>query len=76
MRVKVTKRGLIIPKAMLADAEEVEIRREDHRIVISPVMAPDPVLGLGQHPVECGAGDGSERHDEHLYGRGNEEAVS
>ncbi len=31
MKAKVTKRGLIVPGKMLAGAEEVEIRKEDHR---------------------------------------------
>lgn len=70
MRAKVTKRGLIIPKAMLDDTEEVEIHREDHRIVISLLVKPDPILGLGQHPVKCDAKDASEHHDDYLYGNG------
>lgn len=51
MKVKVTKRGLIIPREMLAGAEEVEIRKEDHRIVISPITKSDPIFNLGKHPV-------------------------
>jgi virulence-associated protein VagC len=69
MRAKITRRGLIIPKEMLADAEEVEIRKEDHRIVIFPV-ASDPIQNLGKHPVECGVPDASEHHDSYLYGSG------
>jgi hypothetical protein len=65
---KVTKRGLIVPKSMLAEAEEVEIRKEDHRIVISPISKTDPIFSLGKHPVNCGLPDGSERHDNYLYG--------
>ena len=65
---KVTKRGLIIPKSMLAEAEEVEIRKEDHRIVISPISQTDPIFNLGKHPVNCGLIDGSERHDNYIYG--------
>lgn len=70
MRAKVTKRGLIIPKEMLSGAEEVEIRREKHRIVISPASKGDPILNLGKHPVECGVPDASEHHDKYLYGFG------
>ena len=70
MKAKVTKRGLIVPKEMLAGAEEVEIRKEDHRIVISPI-AIDPILNLGKHPVECGVSDASEHHDSYLYGSGS-----
>jgi hypothetical protein len=71
MRAKVTKRGLLIPKDMLADTEEVEIQKEDHRIVISLLPKPDPILKLGTNPVECGVPDASERHDSYLYGCGS-----
>ena len=52
---------------MLAGVEEVEIRKEDHRIVISPLTS-DPIFNLGKHPVECGVSDASEHHDSYLYG--------
>lgn len=70
MKAKVTKRGIIIPKEMLAGAKEVEIRKEDHRIVIL-LLASDPILNLGKHPVECGVSDASERHESYLYGSGS-----
>jgi hypothetical protein len=68
MKAKVTKRGLVIPKEMLAGAEEVEIRKEDHQIVVSPLIKDDPILALGRHPVDGGVPDGSEHHDAYLYG--------
>ncbi len=68
MKAKVTKRGVMIPKKMLAGAEEVEIRTQDHRIVISPLSKSGPILNLGKQPVECGVSDGSEHHDGYLYG--------
>ena len=71
MRGKVTKRGLVIPKDMLGGAAEVEIRKEDHRIVISLLRQPDPIFGLGQHPVVCGVPDASEHLDRYLYGGGS-----
>ena len=71
MRAKVTERGLLIPKEMLAGTEEVEIRKEDHRIVISLLTRPDPVLNLGERPVTCGTPDASKNHDDYLYGRGS-----
>ena len=70
MKAKVTKRGLIVPKEMLAGADEVEIRKKDHRIVIHPVVS-DPILNPGKHPVECGVSDASEHHDSYLYGSGS-----
>lgn len=71
MKVKVTKRGLMIPKEMLAGVEDVEIRKEDHRIVISLLTKGDPILKLGKHPVTCGVSDASEHHDSYLYGSGS-----
>lgn len=68
MKAKVTKRGLIIPKEMLAGAEEVEIRNEKHRILITPAGKSDPILNLGKRPVECGVSNASEQHDRYLYG--------
>ncbi len=68
MKAKVTKRGLIIPKELLSGAEEVEILKEDHRIVILPVITFDPILNLGKNPVECGVSDASENHDRYIYG--------
>ncbi len=71
MRVKVTKRGVVIPKDMLGGAEEVEIRKEDHRIVIALLSEPDPIFNLGKNPVDCGVPDASENHDRYLYGAGS-----
>ncbi len=70
MKARVTKRGLIVPKEVLAGADEVEIRKEGRRIVISPILS-DPILELGKHPVECGVFDASENHDRYLYGSGS-----
>ena len=69
MKAKVTKHGLITPKEMLAGAEEVEIRKEDSRLVISPITNSDPIFNFGKHPVECGLSDASEHHDKYLWFR-------
>jgi virulence-associated protein VagC len=71
MKAKVTKKGLLIPKEMLAGVEEVEISQENHRIIISPFVKSDPILDLGKRPVECGVSDASEHHDSYLYGSGS-----
>ena len=70
MKAKVTKRGLVIPANMLAGSEEVEIQKEEHRIVVSPLPKRDPIANLGKHPVDCGVSDASGHHDCHLYGGG------
>jgi hypothetical protein len=68
MKAKVTEKGVVIPKEFLEGIEEVEIRKTDSVVVIVPTTKTDPILALGQHPVECGAPDASERHDQYLYG--------
>lgn len=68
MRVKVSKRGLVIPKTMLTGIEEVRIKKENGVIVISPVSKDDPMIRLGKSPVECGVPDASENHDRYIYG--------
>jgi hypothetical protein len=70
MRARVTKQGVLIPKQMLPDVEEVEIRAENGAVLVLPVHPEDPIHGLGSAPVECGAPDASEHHDRYLYGSG------
>ena len=67
MKAKVTEEGLIIPKKMLKGVEEVEILKEDNRIIVLPITQGDPIFDLGKHPVECGLPDASECHDSYLY---------
>jgi len=73
MKVKVEEDGVTVPRQMLGDAEEVEIRDENGRVVIEPVRetkseGPDPISKLGQDPVSCGAEDASVSHDQYLSG--------
>lgn len=68
MKARVTDQGVVIPKELLEGVEEVEIRKEDHFIMVVPTLRDDPILGLGKHPVSCGAPDASEHHDKYLYG--------
>jgi virulence-associated protein VagC len=67
MRAKVTEQGIIIPKELLAGFEEVEILKEENRIVITPLAKGDPIFDLGKHPVACRAPDASANHDKYLY---------
>jgi len=79
MKLTVGRHGVTVPKHMLGDAEEVDVRYENGRIVLEPIsqsdkqpqaddQTEDPILGLGQDPVSCGASDASEHHDQYLYG--------
>jgi hypothetical protein len=67
MKVKVTEAGVVIPKRLLADVEEVEIRKEYDLIVIYPISKTDPIFEFGTNPVFCGAPDASENLDQYLY---------
>ena len=62
MKAKVTKRGVHVPRQMLGEAEEVEIRKENGKGVVIPLPAEDPIFGLGENPVTCNAPDASEAH--------------
>jgi hypothetical protein len=66
MKAKVEDNGLLVPKSMLEGFEEVEIRIEAGRIVIT-ALPPDPIARLGQAPVEAPELDASDRHDAYLY---------
>ena len=67
MKIKVTKKGAIIPPRFLKGIDEVEIRKENGVIVIIPIIEGDPIIGLGNHPVVCGLSDASKNHDKYLY---------
>lgn len=68
MKLKVTDRGVVIPRDMLPDVDEVDVRSEGGVMMVIPLRAADdPILGLGSDPVDCGDGDASESLDRHLY---------
>ena len=68
MKVKVTPAGIVIPREMLPDVDEVEVRIEGGVVVIVTARGnDDPILGLGRDPVDCGVPDGAANHDEYLY---------
>jgi hypothetical protein len=63
MKVKVTQKGVVIPKKYLEGIKEVEIRKENGLIIVIPITDVDPILELGKKPVICGVPDASEQHD-------------
>lgn len=67
MKAKVNKTGVLIPKRLLKGVDEVEIRKQNGSIVVSPVGQPDPIYCLGTKPVRCGVTDASEALDKYLY---------
>ncbi len=67
MKAKVTENGITVPRELLDDAEEVEIRKENEKVIVTPLPKVDPILGLGEDPVACGAPDASEQLDRYLF---------
>ncbi len=66
MRARVTERGSLIPKELLAGFDEVEIGQETRRITVVPAGG-DPVRNLGRAPLVAPETDARERHDDDLY---------
>jgi virulence-associated protein VagC len=67
VKAKVTEQGLLVPKELLEGFDEVEIRKEDHQLVIVPISSDDPILQLGTEPVVDGVDDASDKHDRYIY---------
>ena len=65
MLTRVTEQGLCIPKELLAGMTDVEIRRENGFVIIAPVE--DPILHLGQDPLDDDITDASTHHDQYLH---------
>jgi hypothetical protein len=69
MRTEVTDQGLLIPKRFLEGIKEVEIRKENGIILIVPLPPKDPILQLGQDPIDDDVTDSSVEHDRYIYQR-------
>ncbi len=67
MKLKVTDKGLVIPKTFLEGISEVEIKKQNGFIMVVPITDVDPIFELGKKPVVCGSPDASEKHDKYLY---------
>ncbi len=66
MTAKVTEDGLLIPRELLNGFEEVEIRRENDRVIIIGAATRDPIWSLGSAPVATEESDASVNHDAYL----------
>src|SRR5258708_34102287 len=66
MKVKVTEKGLLIPRKFLKGVKEVEVRRQNDLIVIVPLGAKDPIFDIGKNPVKLGLKDASVNHDKYV----------
>ena len=69
MRTKVTENGVLIPKGWLEGIDEVDIQKAQNMIIVVPVQAEDPILGLGKNPIVLDVEDASINHDRYLYDR-------
>jgi len=69
MRTEVTDQGLLVPKRFLEGIKEVEIRKENGIILIVPLPPKDPILQLGQDPIDDDVTDASVEHDRYIYQR-------
>jgi virulence-associated protein VagC len=63
MRTKVTEQGVTLPKHWFPGVAEVEIQREDDRVVVVPVRPDDPITRLGLNPVNIDVDDAAANHD-------------
>ncbi|MGK7899180.1 MAG: hypothetical protein AB4372_37575 [Xenococcus sp. (in: cyanobacteria)] len=68
MKLKVTEEGVLIPKSLLGESQEVEVIKEQERIIITMQQKTPSIWDLGSEPVECEVTDGSINHDAYLYG--------
>lgn len=69
MKLKVTEQGVLIPKELLGESQEVELIRQEDQIIIIPVSKQTSIWDLGKNPVECDVKDGAINHDRYLYGQ-------
>jgi virulence-associated protein VagC len=69
MRTEVTEQGLFIPKQFLEGIKEVEIRKENGMVLIVPAPSEDPILQLGQDPIDDDVTNASVEHDRYIYQR-------
>jgi len=69
MRSKVTEQGVTLPKQWFPGVAEVDIQREEDRVVVVPVREDDPITKLGENPINLEVDDAAANHDRYLYGQ-------
>lgn len=68
VRLQVSDEGVVIPREMLPNVKEVDVRKAGGVMVLTPLPDPDdPIWELGNDPVVCGLPDASENHDRYIY---------
>lgn len=68
MKVKVTEKGVLIPRKFLKGVKEVDVRRQNGLIVVVPLGEKDSIFNIGKNPVKLGIKDASVNHDKYIYG--------
>lgn len=66
MKAKVTEQGVLVPKALLGAADEVEIYEDNGHIVVAP-LPHYSIWDLGKNPIDLDLTDASVNHDRYLY---------
>ncbi len=66
MKIKVTEKGIVIPKRLLEGIKEVEILKQLNMLLVFPVTGEDPIYQLGVDPITGEINDASINHDEYL----------
>lgn len=67
MKIEVTEQEVMITKSLLEGVKEVDVRKEEDRIVVVPVPVDDPIFRFGKNPVNGGVTDASVNLDHYLY---------
>jgi hypothetical protein len=67
MVAQVTAQGVLVPKDLLGNAQQVEIIEQPGRVVLVFDRTKDPIWGLGENPVSLGIKDASANLDKYLY---------
>lgn len=67
MKLKVTEKGVVIPKELLGECEEIEITQQQDKLIINTVKKKPSIWDLGKNPVKCDVHDAAINHDKYLY---------
>jgi virulence-associated protein VagC len=68
MKLKVTDKGVLIPKELLGDSQEVEITQQEDQIIVSIVNYSNmSIWDLGKNPVECDINNNVDINDKSCY---------
>jgi virulence-associated protein VagC len=63
MKLKVTKKGLLIPKELLGESQEVQVTQEQEEIIITTIKKVPSSWHLVTKNLETELKDGSIKHD-------------